>query len=124
MTARLDISEDSRTGRYVIGWWDEEAEIEGDFLLGHKAQIYSGDDEECIKEANEHNYVSDKIKEQCPPYAFDGSGGFMWESKTKAIAALRRSRALLKQFRSDRPWPEWALKATEAGWKPPRGWKP
>jgi hypothetical protein len=125
MTARLDISEDPRTGYYVIGWWDEDDGVEGDLLLGHVISVNDNDSPEEIGEAKEHNYVSDKLKQQqFPPDSVDSSGGFMWESRAQATAALRVAKTLLKQFRSDRPWPAWALRAVEAGWKPPRGWKP
>lgn len=30
----------------------------------------------------------------------------------------------LKSARDAKAWPDWALAATAAGWKPPRGWKP
>ena len=45
---------------------------------------------------------------------------FYWESKIKAQQALRSINLALKQ---NRPLPDWAIKATEQGWKPPKGWK-
>jgi hypothetical protein len=35
--------------------------------------------------------------------------------------ALRVAKEVLK---AKKPLPDWALKATAAGWKPPAGWKP
>lgn len=46
--------------------------------------------------------------------------GALWESEKLARAALRVAKEALKQ---ERPLPDWAQKALEAGWKPPKGWK-
>ena len=46
------------------------------------------------------------------------------ESKSKAISYLLRLKLAMKLVNANKPWPDWAIKATEAGWKPPRGWKP
>jgi hypothetical protein len=37
---------------------------------------------------------------------------------------LRVSKEALKNAGDETPMPEWATKALEAGWKPPKGWKP
>jgi hypothetical protein len=47
-----------------------------------------------------------------------------FEGRAEAQKALRIARAALKAFRENKPWPEWALKAQAAGWKPPKGWSP
>jgi len=51
------------------------------------------------------------------------SNGYYWPSLTAARAALRTIKAMLKADPGGK-WPEWAIKAQEAGWKPPKGWKP
>jgi len=51
--------------------------------------------------------------------SFDTYGAY-WESKKQAQAALRVAKEALKQ---ERPLPDWAQKALEAGWTPPKGWK-
>jgi hypothetical protein len=51
-----------------------------------------------------------------------GRNGFVFGSQSSALKALRAARAALKNLGA--PMPEWALKATAAGWKPPKGWKP
>lgn len=48
---------------------------------------------------------------------------YRWETKTDAEGCLREIRAVLKAGRNN-PMPDWALKASAAGWKPPKGWKP
>jgi hypothetical protein len=50
--------------------------------------------------------------------------GFWWETETKAKFALAKVNAMAKAALSEIPWPDWAVKATAAGWKPPKGWKP
>jgi hypothetical protein len=52
-----------------------------------------------------------------------GHDGYRWESRTDAFAALRAIKAAIKD-KSNKPWPEWAVQAKAAGWKPPKGWKP
>lgn len=48
---------------------------------------------------------------------------FMWDSKKQASAALSACNIALKAIDDGRPMPEWAVKALEEGWKPPKGWK-
>ena len=48
--------------------------------------------------------------------------GYYFASKSKARAALAAANAGL--LNSEAPWPVWALRAKEAGWTPPEGWKP
>lgn len=47
-----------------------------------------------------------------------------WRNRKDATNALRAINAALKADRSATPWPEWAVKATAAGWKAPKGWTP
>lgn len=48
--------------------------------------------------------------------------GFFWRSLSDAEKALRAARHAVRTLAS--PWPDWALRAKAAGWRPPRGWKP
>lgn len=77
-----------------------------------------------LVEANPHNFLA------CRP-----GEAFIWEDVAKAKEALRALsgtrkkarklwRAVLEQAESERDYPEWARMALEAGWKPPKGWKP
>jgi hypothetical protein len=50
-----------------------------------------------------------------------GEYGYEFESKKQARLALVAANAALL---GGAPMPDWAIKATEAGWKPPAGWKP
>ena len=51
------------------------------------------------------------------------SSGFIWETRTAAVKALKAIKMALK-LGPNRPVPEWAQKALSEGWKPPKGWKP
>lgn len=53
-----------------------------------------------------------------------GQFGYCWPSRAAANTALRLINLALKNLTRDVPWPEWALKASAAGWKPPKNWKP
>jgi hypothetical protein len=53
-----------------------------------------------------------------------GTGGFVWETLAEAKKALTAAKAAYKIAKSNKPWPEWAVRASGAGWKPPKGWKP
>lgn len=53
--------------------------------------------------------------------------GFRFSTKRRANEALRAIRAALRADRDaqkNKPWPEWAVKAAEAGWRAPKGWSP
>lgn len=62
------------------------------------------------------------------PEAIEDDGAAAFETLTQARKALSVARAAQKQARLEweqkRPWPEWAQKATAAGWKAPKGWTP
>jgi hypothetical protein len=51
-------------------------------------------------------------------------GRLEWESVSAVKKALRAARAAVKAWRAELPMPDWALKATAEGWKPPKGWRP
>lgn len=48
--------------------------------------------------------------------------GFFFESEKKARLALSAANEALRN--GGAPWPEWAIQAKEAGWTPPKNWKP
>lgn len=53
--------------------------------------------------------------------------GFVADTKSDMARFKRVCNTALKAERAKRrdvPWPEWAIKATAEGWKPPKGWKP
>lgn len=86
----------------------------------------------CLGEGGERSSNPPKDKdawecwqaERCVEPLADGrdSSGFYFESKAKAQAALRAANEGLHS--GEAPWPAWALQAKDAGWIPPKGWKP
>jgi hypothetical protein len=125
MTERLDI--DERGGKYRIGWFDEENDLEGDLCIGetlcHTGPQMSEKDRD---EVDEHNFISKTLKTQCAPEGND-ERGFYWYDFGDAKHALALAKQLRRQWkdqRKNRPWPDWAKKAAAAGWKPPKTWKP
>ncbi len=113
MTDRLVIIPDRYT--YRIGWicdGEEGAMLGEDKSEGIGATPAKRDDWEL--------WASNKIAREAKAER-DGRG-FYWESKSEASAVLK---AIQLQFKNaDRPLPEWAKLALDAGWKPPKGWKP
>lgn len=67
-------------------------------------------------------WLAEKTALECKPDWINTR--FNWETKTGGLRALRTIRAAMKSATADKPWPEWALQASAAGWKPPKGWKP
>lgn len=53
----------------------------------------------------------------------DGDG-FWWDSKSQTQGALRLAHQAIKAGKDAVPMPEWAVKALEQGWRPPKGWRP
>ena len=66
------------------------------------------------------------------PYAINGETkstreAFIFADQAtanKAATAIRAAFKIDAATRAGLPWPEWAVKANAAGWKPPRGWSP
>ncbi len=52
------------------------------------------------------------------------NGGWVCDYAATRKAFGTCIRAAAKRAHDDTPWPEWALKAQEEGWKAPKGWKP
>ncbi len=68
----------------------------------------------------EHWAASKAIREAYPEVRV-GVLGFVFDTATQARTALRIAQGAAQK---ERPLPEWARTAMEAGWKPPKGWKP
>lgn len=57
------------------------------------------------------------------PFALHRSAtGFAFETEAIVRRALRAANEALN--RGGGPWPEWAIRAQDAGWTPPKNWKP
>ena len=124
------IQEDDQDG-YCIQWYNsDEGDLgayfgDGDFEFRHTANegfLKPHPDEDDPDWLEAHNLAVADCKAQ-------GIGtltkmGFTFESKSKAQRALALLRSAAKRIKDDKPWPDWAVKAQAAGWKPPKGWKP
>jgi hypothetical protein len=51
-------------------------------------------------------------------------GTFAFDYIMDAKRALSLANATLNSLADSKPWPQWAIDATAAGWKAPKGWKP
>lgn len=50
--------------------------------------------------------------------------GFYWDSESLARKALTAIKTAWQADKSERPWPQWAIEAKNAGWRAPKGWSP
>jgi hypothetical protein len=101
---------------YYIQWELDDGDDMGAYLCQDK-EDGTGDPP---KERDEwEQWAASRAVRGAEGVAFDFKGAY-WESEKLARAALRVAKEALKQ---ERPLPDWAQKALEAGWKPPKGWK-
>lgn len=111
---RLAIQEDRYD--YKIGWylWDDE---EFGLMLGRGT--------DSIEDAAETVAATKAIRAntELHPLNLD-STEWCWENRSTAQKALRVAKAAIATMNAAKPMPEWAIKATAEGWKPPKGWKP
>ena len=121
----LAINEANRNGSYSIGWFLRD---EGDFglMLGQwrlDGESLEGESDD----TRETDAACDAIRKlsvgQGRPDDL-AAREWTWESKSGATKALRAAKAAAAAAKTDRPMPEWAVKALAAGFKAPKGWKP
>jgi hypothetical protein len=93
---------------YRIAWWIAEYGEQG-LVLGDGGGRPAGNDDTVVAERALKG--SDRDRQ-----------GFFWDSKSAAKRAIRVANAAIKN--ADRPLPDWAKQAIEAGWKAPKGWRP
>lgn len=109
---RLAIYED--TCVYRLRWYFPDEDDWGMTL---------GEDLKDIKDAEwDHKAASLAVKAMSDVEL--DSEGFWWDSKSRAQGALRVAKQSIKSKSDVKPWPEWALKALEQGWRPPKKWSP
>jgi len=63
--------------------------------------------------------INGETKSTVAPFIFADQA-----TANKAATAIRTAFKIDAATRAGLPWPEWAVKANAAGWKPPRGWSP
>lgn len=119
-----------------VAWWDEGDE--GAWLGQEHKLPFSALQERRQKEKQardwlEFEYLSVELAarewfvKQRPAAVAALMEGYSIDQRRDAVALLAVARAAAKAARlefDDIVWPDWALQAQAAGWKPPKNWKP
>ena len=109
-------------GMWAIQWYDPSDPYDEDGLcLGERLRIEGSEEQRA--EAKEHNDISEVLAREYPPHEVHHQRLY-WESEAAAKRAATIARRILRELRGAAPWPDWAIAAQAAGWKPPRGWRP
>jgi len=104
---------------YPIAWYFPD---EGEFgaYIGECESPEEGEESDESKKARWEIMVADTAAK--PFSCGKGPYGYSFESEKQAkLALIACNTALLN---GGAPMPDWAVKATAAKWKPPKGWKP
>ena len=115
----LDI--DEQGGAIRIAWFFPEDEDFGAYVGDRDVSEARDEDTDEDKKAKWEIMTADAAAK---PFSCGKSMlyGYEFETEKKAkLAILAANESLLND---GAPMPEWAVKATAAGWKPPKGWKP
>ena len=110
---------DEQEGAFRLAWYLPEDEDFGAYVGDRDVSKDTGGSDE-DKKARWEISVADAA---AAPFADGGKDmyGYRFDSEKRARLALLAANTSL--LNSGAPMPEWAVKATEAGWKPPKGWK-
>ncbi len=107
-------------GSFIITWCSEEGEGSsvGEFEYT-AASLEAADDDD------RETVVAELAAQDTEGVARGEGKRFVWRTHKLASAALKAIKAALKRDKNrEKPWPEWAIKAQAAGWKPPKAWSP
>lgn len=105
-----------RVGHFYLVWYIPDDEDFGGYV--GESEIYQASEAPKSKDEWEIWTADNQAKRFAE--GRDGTG-FYFNTATKAKLALAAANEVLL---TGAPWPDWALKAKEAGWTPPKGWKP
>lgn len=119
-------------GKHAIAWYlvedDELGSYVGDLGTGpHKMKAGTTEDERIDNEVRTvdnaaYDLWKNSSRKESGIYRERPMGTYFWETRSRAMVALRALKAALKAFRSKKaPLEEWEQKALAAGWKPPKG---
>jgi hypothetical protein len=114
----LDIDEQNE--KFYIAWYLPEDGEFGAYCGDRALEEGSGETDDDKKAIWEINTADKAVK----PFSCGNTNfqGFEFETLKQAkLALLAANTSLLNE---GAPMPEWAIRASEAGWKPPKGWKP
>ena len=107
---------DIQAGAYRLIWYIKEDNEYGDTVRKFN------EDEPEPKSSRDAWDVWQANRHATPLADGDDMHGLYFDSEARAHKALRAvNEALLS---GEAPWPLWAVKAKEAGWTMPEGWKP
>lgn len=116
------IVEDGNDYKYRLWWFiAEEQDIGGCVGEGGVREDEPKTPNDAVEQAD---YFAAIRAAKASPNVLRDSLGFYWESRSEAEAARRLCNVEIKVAQSDKPWPDWAKQALNAGWKAPKGWKP
>lgn len=126
MTDSLEVTDHLDGDRFRLQWWCSDDEDFGAVVGegGKKPKPGEGGD---IEWYTAEKFCWDLLSEHPDSDSFGRDmKGFWWISKGSAAAALAKIRSEIKaaKRRPTKSWPDWAIKASAAGWKPPKNWKP
>jgi len=105
---------DGERDSWAIGWEDPE--------FG-QINLWVGEDRQPKDPPTDPNQWLSWIADKCCRESgaeFDHHR-YVWETRQQAQSALA---AIALAVASGKPWPDWAIKAKEAHWTPPKGWRP
>jgi len=118
---KLIVVDNARGDGYRIQW--QLAEEDGDWgdlgmVIGESGLANISDTPPEDSEDTFESWIAEKM---CKDAGVEiDTFGFYWDSRTAASKMLKAIKESIKQ---KKPIPEWAKKALEAGWTPPKGWK-
>jgi len=104
-------------GLWYMSWFDVE---ESDFGATLGECITDGSGIEPTERGDLEHYIAVKTIASMFPDTQRTTRGWAWNSKREAMTTWK---AIQQAMSQERPLPEWAQKALQEGWKPPKGWK-
>jgi hypothetical protein len=112
---------------YRLKWWISEDEDYG-ATVGERGELPTEDSDIEWYTAEVVCFRLYKANQDSDTFGLDYQG-FWWSSKVRATKVLTQIHAETQVALStgkgaENPWPDWAITAKAAGWKPPKGWKP
>lgn len=136
MAAQLDIDGTYDSRGYFVAWYENGEEGAWVGQEGRRPDKELAAELKAAKDSNDFEtfeFYSVEIAAKAwrlksPDEFGRDDGGYVLGTHAAAEKFLRAMRAVVKaaraEYKSGVAWPDWALKASAAGWKPPKGWKP
>lgn len=119
----LDVTDFDKSG-YRLTWYFPDIDDYGaclgetSFTQKDLTAALEADDGTTDKVGDRLHVLANLTVQQMKPKVSKDSSGFTWESESAARRALKIVNTALEGGKS---WPQWAIAAKDAGWKPPEG---